>query len=301
MGDTPGRLTPPDKHILSELGFTTRWVGDEVHGSAPVVPELFVPGTTSVRTSILATWADVVCGYLVVDRMLPRVPVTLDLDVHLHEPLRETDTINAAARMIKAGRSVAVAEVTFTGADGTELAVGGASFMASPDPHATFPPEHAALHRQLRENNTILASGRLTMPWAARARCTVPEPGTAEIPAEPDARNSSNTLQGGLVALAVEEAALSLTPGTTLSSIVLRYLRPVRVGPAVATARVRGTVGTVEVRDAGGDGGVTMHAFTTAFAAAPAAGHGAGHGAGQPAARAAVPAPAGPPTMPVHA
>jgi acyl-coenzyme A thioesterase PaaI-like protein len=52
----------------------------------------------------------------------------------------------------------------------------------------------------------------------------------------------------------VEEAALSLTPGTTLSSLALRYLRPVRSGPAVATAEVRAGLGRVEVHDAGARG-----------------------------------------------
>jgi hypothetical protein len=33
--------------------------------------------------------------------------------------------------------------------------------------------------------------------------------------------------------------------------LALRYLRPVRVGPAVATAEVRAGLGRVEVRDAG--------------------------------------------------
>jgi hypothetical protein len=41
-----------------------------------------VPGTSRLRTSILATWADNLAGLLAVYAMAPRVPVTLDLDVH---------------------------------------------------------------------------------------------------------------------------------------------------------------------------------------------------------------------------
>jgi hypothetical protein len=36
-----------------------------------------------------------------------------------------------------------------------------------------------------------------------------------------------------------------------LSSLSLRYLRPVRVGPAVASARIESGLGQIEVRDAG--------------------------------------------------
>lgn len=45
-------------HILADLGFAVGRSGDDVHGSALVVPEMWVPGTTSLRTSILATWVD---------------------------------------------------------------------------------------------------------------------------------------------------------------------------------------------------------------------------------------------------
>jgi acyl-coenzyme A thioesterase PaaI-like protein len=44
--------------------------------------------------------------------------------------------------------------------------------------------------------------------------------------------------------------------------MALRYLRPVRVGPAVATARVIAGIGQVEVRDAGDDDRLAVVATT---------------------------------------
>jgi hypothetical protein len=44
--------------------------------------------------------------------------------------------------------------------------------------------------------------------------------------------------------------------------MALRYLRPVRIGPAVATADVRAGLGRVEVRDAGGDDRAVVTATT---------------------------------------
>ncbi len=73
----------PGAHILLELGFDVRRVGDEIHGSAPIVPELWVPGTERLRTSVLAAWADTATGYLAVGALAPRPPVTHQLDVHL--------------------------------------------------------------------------------------------------------------------------------------------------------------------------------------------------------------------------
>ncbi|BCK54056.1 hypothetical protein [Nocardia wallacei] len=69
--------------ILREMGFGTWRVGDELHGSAEITPEMHVPGAAVLRTSVLATWADTVSGLLASLVMGPRVPVTLELDVHL--------------------------------------------------------------------------------------------------------------------------------------------------------------------------------------------------------------------------
>jgi acyl-coenzyme A thioesterase PaaI-like protein len=73
-------------------------------------------------------------------------------------------------------------------------------------------------------------------------------------------------VHGGLIALVVEEALLSLSPGATLSSLNLRYLRPVRVGPAVATARTTTGLGQVEVRDGGNGGRLSVLATARLFA-----------------------------------
>jgi hypothetical protein len=49
--------------------------------------------------------------------------------------------------------------------------------------------------------------------------------------------------------------------------MALHYLRPVRSGPAVATAEVRSGLGRVEVRDAGGDDRPAVTAVTRAAGA----------------------------------
>ena len=51
--------------------------------------------------------------------------------------------------------------------------------------------------------------------------------------------------------LVVEEAVLSSdADARTIASMTLRYLRPVRAGPAVARAEIQGGLGTIEVNDA---------------------------------------------------
>ena len=151
-----------------------------------------------------------------------------------------------------------MASVTFTSDDGDPIAVGGGSFMVAPDPSLRLP-------------STLSLDGpppvqSLRVPLAQRAGCERREPGVAVLPRSDDGLNSSNTVNGGLIALAAEEAALSLAPGgATLSSLSLRYLRPVRVGPAVATAQTRSGLGQIEVRDAGNENRLSVLATARFF------------------------------------
>ena len=63
---------------------------------------------------------------------------------------------------------------------------------------------------------------RLEVPLAERAGCERLAAGSATIPMRPDGLNASGTLNGGLLALLVEEAALSAAPGAVLSSLAMR-------------------------------------------------------------------------------
>lgn len=251
------------RHILSELAFATRRVGDELHGTASITPYMHVPGTSRLRTSILAAWADTLAGLLAVGVMGPRVPVTLDLDVHLFRPAPASGTVRGVGRTIKAGRSVFVAGVEFTAGPGEPVAIAAGSFMSAPDPAARLP---AGL-----SPDAPPPQARLCVPLAERARCERRDPGVAVLPRSEDGLNSSNSVNGGLIALAAEEAALSLVPGDTLCSLGLRYLQAVRAGPVVATARVRGGLGQVELRDSGNGNRLSVTATVRTFG-----GHGPG-------------------------
>ncbi|WP_227982160.1 hotdog domain-containing protein [Nocardia spumae] len=234
----------PRRHVLLEVGFATRRVGDELHGSATIVPELHVPGTEHLRTSILATWADTVAGLLASLVMHPRVPVTLELDVTLYRPAPAAGRVEAIGRTIKVGRSVFVAEIEFA-VDDEPLALAGASFMVAPDPGLQLP----------RALSIDMPAGRrrLATPLAERVPCERVRPGVAVLPRTDEVLNAAGTVNGGLLAVAAEEAVLSLAPGDTLSFLGLRYLQPARVGPVTATAALRGGVGRIELRDSGSD------------------------------------------------
>ena len=243
---------------MRDLGFGVKAGPDEMHGSARVVPEMWAPGTRALRTSILAAWADVAAGHLAIGLFDPGVPVTLDLDVHLHRPAVGLDEVRMVATTQKSGRSVSVISIDIAGDDDT-IGFAHATFMAAPNPSLRMPTivRDAGLLRP--------HPSRLEVPFAERAGCERVEPGVASIPLRPDGLNASGTLNGGLLALAVEEAALSAEPGVTLSSLSMRYTQPVRIGPAVARAEVHEGLGDVVVRDEGRDGRLAVIATTRSF------------------------------------
>jgi acyl-coenzyme A thioesterase PaaI-like protein len=244
-------------HLLSELGFTSREVGGELHGTGAISPMMHVPGTSLLRTSILAAWTDIVGGWLTMRVITPRVPVTLELDVHLYRPAPSAGRLRAVGRMAKTGRSVTVIEVDFLDERGERFGFGGASFMAAPDATSTV-PARPSVERPPREPT-------LTMPLADRAGCKREQPGTAVLPRTEDGLNGVGMIHGGLLALAAEEAVLSLVPGQTLRSLGLRYLQPVPVGPAVATATVSGGLGRAELRDSGREDRLAVTATARTF------------------------------------
>jgi len=250
---------PARRHVLQELGWDVGPGGDgSMAGSAVVLPAMHTPGTSHLRTSILAAWADVVAGYLAVETVGPRVPVTLELDVHLYRPAPAAGVVRGEGKAIKAGRSVFVAGVDFSGEDGEPFGFAAASFMAAPDESLRIPA--------LGVRSPLATGTTLTVPFAERAGCERRGPGVAVLPHSDEVLNASNTINGGLIALAAEEAVLSLSPpGTSLASLDLRYLQPARVGPAVAVAEVRHGLGRVEVRDEGNDNRLCVVATTRAF------------------------------------
>lgn len=244
------------RHIFRELGGATTMAGDELHGAATVTPHMHAPGTVTLRTSILVAWADSVTGLLASLALRPRVPVTVELDVQLTQPAPSDGEVRALGQVVKAGRSVFVATVEFL-CDGESFGFGTASFMASPNRTIQLPDRLSI--------GLPPAPQRLTVPLAQRAGCEHREPGTVLLPRSDDGLNLSHTVSGGLIALAAEEAVLSLAPGRTLCALGLRYLQAVRIGPIVATATLANDLGRITLRDAGNGSRLTTLATARLF------------------------------------
>ena len=219
-----------------------------MRGVAAVVPEICVPGSAIVRTSVLATWADVLAGIPASRSLLPRVPVTLDLDVQLHRQPVGATAITGRSSVVKAGQSIVVCDVWFwDGVVDEPFAFSHATFMASPN------PDHV-ITESFSERTLPPDAGRLPAPFADRAGVRHLGAGVAEVPRTPIGLNGIGAIQGGLLALVAEEAATGDEPEPVVATgLAVRYLRSFAVGPARATATRSGGLAHVRIVDAGRD------------------------------------------------
>ncbi|HET7652933.1 MAG TPA: hypothetical protein VFK42_07835 [Acidimicrobiales bacterium] len=237
-------MSPMRNTFIAEIGY--RQGGDLSVAKGIVVPELCVPETDVVLTSVLLTWADILAGPLATQSTLPRVCMTNDLTVRLlgRPPAGDVDM---RAAVLKSGRTTTFTETWLCPAgDDAPFAVAHGTFVASPRPQDVIDLETLAGNRGTRT---------LESPLPDRLGVRVVEPGVAEVARRDDLLNPADTLQGGVVALLAEIATLSLAGGAVIArELDVRYLRATRVGPARATARAIGPdLVDVRVVDAGAD------------------------------------------------
>lgn len=234
--------TPGHGAAIGELGMHYEFVGEELVGVGEINEHMFVPGTSVVRTSVLATWADFVTGTLSSATFVPRICVTLDLDVHLSRLPVGEGSVECRGSIVRAGRSIVVASVKFTMlGESTSFGFGHASFMASPNPAHDVP-----LDRDLASRSR---GSELTMPWARRAGIVRTGPTSAAVERQLEIVNPTGAIQGGVVAMLAEESILAGRPGEVLSSLALRYLSGLRGRSATANAEVNGDLALTKLID----------------------------------------------------
>ena len=125
-------LTDPDG-FGSALAIEVERLEDEHHGRMHAYAELCVPEAGVLRPSMMITWADVLCGSLANVYALPRITMTVDLDVRVVRPVPAGSDVHGIGRVRKSGARLAFTECAFTLADTGELvAFSAGSFMASP-------------------------------------------------------------------------------------------------------------------------------------------------------------------------
>ncbi len=238
---------------VRDLGLLTDLDGpDALVGTAQVVRELYVPGTETLRTSVLATYADIVAGKFANTKLAPSICVTLDLDLHLvrmpaGEGFAPGDEITCRSTVVRAGRRIVVMGFEVRSGTGERVGFGHAGFMASPNPEHVVPGGFGLVSDESERR------WRLEAPFAERAGIRHLDDGRVELPFRLDNINASGGLQGGVLALCAEEAVLRERPGAEIASMSLRYLRGFRRTSAFATATIERDVARIDLLNDTGD------------------------------------------------
>lgn len=235
--------------VIAELGLTIKRDGEDLVSEATVYDGMNIPGTDILRLSVVAAWADTILGVLALKSILPSVPATVSLDVHLNKPIRGKQIIYSRSSVIKIGRTISEYLIDFSDGSGEALGYGHGLFMATPNPEYQLPAGDDWVFKGFAEPKP-----GLSMPIAERISCEQKAPGIASLACSADIHNATRAINGGILTVAIEEAVLStVSDEQSLSSMLISYQRSIRGGPAIAQARVTGHLARVEVIDASRD------------------------------------------------
>ncbi len=247
----PVTSTPllPDDHFIALLNIQVTSEDGHVVGRAPVVPQLFAPDTSTLRSGPLTGFVDLVAGHT------PQGPYgpTIDLRLQLFGARPRTGMLVGRSAPLRVGKRLIVSEVLLYAGDGATEPFGravttfqhvhvGPGFLdAPPRPHR---PVHDRCFDDILE---VRAEGTDRMVIGAGRRVD---------------NGVQGTVQGGAQAYLAElaaEHALGAGARYVADDLDIRFLGRMHVGPLVATVRDLGTgpgnarLATVALTD-GGDG-----------------------------------------------
>jgi acyl-coenzyme A thioesterase PaaI-like protein len=245
---SPDQILDPEEPMSSirAIAIATEPNGDSgLIATLVALPEVRIADSGLVRPSMLATLADVAAGTFANATTQPRICVTLDLDIHLtRDPVgrgfEDGAHITCRSSVAKSGRQITVMAVELFDGEGRNFGFGHGGFIASPNPAHEYPGGFP-----LRMHNPV----RLSRPIEQQTGVRRLGGGRAVMPGHPRNGNATGAIQGGLVALAAEEAILDLDPTAVISSLTIRYLHAFRGSNAVAAASIDNGVAMVAVSD----------------------------------------------------
>jgi uncharacterized protein (TIGR00369 family) len=231
---------PPAEHVLRDLGAEFEQHGDGRASARLPIDQWVRNPSGSVHAGALATLVDLLGGGLAAVTVAPDWIATADLTLHaLGRPAGPE--VRAGARVLHAGRTTAVIEVTL--ADGTgPLGLATMSFarLARRDDNPIVPPSTDGTRASLR-----LPGSGLREPLVDRAGFVVVDAprGAVELPLTPYVGNSLGAVQGGVIATAVAVATDAIVadhvrdPVETVD-LQVTYLSLVKTSPLRTTARL---------------------------------------------------------------
>jgi uncharacterized protein (TIGR00369 family) len=269
---------PPDRHLLRDLRLSFERDGAGASRAwMPAVPELAAADGT-VRAGALATLVDVIGGGLAAQAAQPDWIATADLTLHLTGAVAG-GTVEARARVVHAGRTTVVIEVSLLDDTGAQIGLATMSFARLPrrDDNPELSDSMTTGASTMARPDSGLQASLLDEIGVAVLDAAA---GTLEAPVRDWTRNSLGAMQGGAVAVVIDAAAevASRAAGrdVVVSDLQLTYLALARRGPIrtrveVLDARADAVTTHVELVDGGSDNRVTTIGRVVATASRKAA------------------------------
>ena len=213
----------------------------------------------------LATLVDAVGGGLAATAARPDWIATADLTMHV-VPRPGVSRVQAAGRVLRAGRTTVVLEVEMTGDEDDALGMATMTFAILPrrDGNPIIDPVAATRRTTMAHADSGFTK---SLESTTGLRVLDDATGAVQLPLTDYVRNTLGAVQGGMMAMTgavAAERALSAVARTHIDIVDLQvtYLALAKVGPVASTVRILDVqpdfaTAHVELTDAGADGRVT--------------------------------------------
>ena len=216
---------PPEIHLLRDLGI--------VDGEMPIISGM--SDERGLRLGVLATLIDVSGAGIALRAVAPDWIATADLQAHMIRPVR-SGSVRIACRPLRLGARRAVVEASITDDNGEVCGTGRMAFARIPGSATKVVVADAADTESVRPP---MDGGRPIVDDIIALCGMVPVgPGQLRFDTAPYIENSFGTVNGGVLALAAEAAAISAAGSTHARDLHIHYLEQIGDGPVAVTAEV---------------------------------------------------------------
>lgn len=225
---------PPEHHLLRDLRIRGTRTGDEVRNATEVV-EGMRDASGGLRLGVLATLLDMTGAAVALGAVQPDWIATADLSAHALRPVRD-GWAEVVCRLLRVGAGRVVIEATMVDDEGVDCGRGLMAFARLPGSATT-----ATIGESTGEGGRArIMEGGVPLTESILDRCGFEPVGPGQLRFEKTGyvRNSFGTVNGGVVALAAEAAAVSACREGHAVDLHVHYLEQIGDGPAGVTAEV---------------------------------------------------------------
>lgn len=224
---------PPDHHLLRDLGFRGERADGRATNRIAVTDGLRLGDGT--RLGVLATMVDVTGAAIALSAVRPDWIATADLGVHLVAPIT-TGEVVVSCEPLRTGVRAIVVDARITDDRGVLCGVGRMSFARIPGSATAATIDETVGGEPV--HHEMDGGTRIVEPVTDRCGFTPVGPGQLVFEKAPYVANSFGTVNGGVMALAAEAAAVSACGGGVATDLHIHYLEQVGDGPVGVTAEV---------------------------------------------------------------